>query len=318
MRNERMHQRIIMSGAGRRQRSAHASESRLAMILQWRRNLRRVLSVLSTVVWIAANRGREAANAVRSMPVGSTYEDDAIQARLREIIAHGRSGQRALIAMLSDAERAAIGEPNHWSAKDHLAHLNFWRRRALEHMAAAERDEEVPAYTGDDEVQRINAQTFAERRSMPWDAIVAESERLFSAAAGQIDRLTPSQLTGGRLSPGREGRPLVEDVLGAFFLHPADHYAQLYREHGDTERADRQRVATAEAMGEIFGQSSPLYGTELYNLGCYWALTERPERAVEAVRRAFALNPTLVAWSRHDSDLDSLRDLPVFQALFVH
>lgn len=243
--------------------------------------------------------------------------DDALQAKLRDVIARGRSDQHTLIATLTEAERTATGEPNRWSAKDHVAHLNFWRQRALEQMAAAERGDQVPASTGDDEVQRLNAQIFAAHRFAPWDEVMAESERLFSTATDQIDRLSPSQLTAARIDIGGEERMLLEDVLGGFFLHPADHYAQVYRERGDVERADLQRVAAAEAIGEIFGSSSAQYGNELYNLGCYWSLTGRPERALAALRQSFALNPTLVAWSRQDSDLDSLRDLPAFQALFV-
>lgn len=222
-----------------------------------------------------------------------------------------------LIDALSDAERTAIGEPDRWSAKDHLAHLNFWRQRALEQMVAAERGDEVPASTGDDEVQRLNAHIFAAQHRTPWDDIVSESERLFGVAADQIDRLSPTQLTAARMDIGGEERMLLEDVLGGFFLHPADHYAQLYRQRGDTERADWQRIDAAETIGAFFGQSSALYGNELYNLGCYWALTERPERALDAVRQAFVLNPALIAWSRQDSDLDSLRDLPTFQALLA-
>lgn len=243
--------------------------------------------------------------------------DDAIQAKLREIIARGRSEQHALIAALSETERAALGEPDRWSPKDHLAHMNFWRLRALAHMAATERGEDVPAYPDDEEVQRLNTQTFAAQRFTPWDEMVAESERLFSAAADLIGRLSPSQLTGGRLSPAREGRPLMEDVLGSFFLHPSEHLANLYRERGDAARADKQWVAAADTIGEVFGPSSAMYGNALYNLGCYWATTSRPERAVDAVRQALPLNPTLAAWSRQDADLDSLRDIPAFQALYT-
>lgn len=245
-------------------------------------------------------------------------DDDTIQTKLREILARGRSDQHTLIAALSVEEQSAVGDPDRWSLKDHLAHLNFWRQDALEHMSAAEHAEEVPGHPYPDEkVQQLNAQTFAEHRLTPWDAIVAESERLYSAAADQIDRLSPSQLTAAHIGLGGEERMLFEVMLGSFYLHPADHYAQLYRERGDIGRADRQRVASVETVGDLFGVSSEVYGNELYNLGCYWALTGRPERAIDAVGRAFTLNPVLVAWSRQDSDLDSLRDVPAFQALYT-
>jgi len=50
-----------------------------------------------------------------------------MQAKLIAVVERGQADQAALVAQLSDAEKAAVGEPDHWAVKDHIAHLNFWR-----------------------------------------------------------------------------------------------------------------------------------------------------------------------------------------------
>ncbi len=52
-----------------------------------------------------------------------------IKTKLIAVIERGEADQAALVALLSDAEKAAIGEPDHWAVKDQIAHLNFWRDR---------------------------------------------------------------------------------------------------------------------------------------------------------------------------------------------
>ena len=58
----------------------------------------------------------------------------------------------------------------------------------------------------------------------------------------------------------------------------------------------------------------PVYA--IYNLGCFYARNGEADRAIAAVGEALPLIPSLVEWSKQDTDLDSLRDLPAFQALY--
>ena len=50
-----------------------------------------------------------------------------LKPRLLALVAQGQAEQQAFIAQLSDAERAAIGEPDAWAAKDHIAHNTAWK-----------------------------------------------------------------------------------------------------------------------------------------------------------------------------------------------
>ena len=53
----------------------------------------------------------------------------------------------------------------------------------------------------------------------------------------------------------------------------------------------------------------------LYNVGCIYALSEEIEEAIDYLEKSVKAGATNKEWIEHDSDLDSLRDHPRFQAL---
>jgi adenylate cyclase len=56
----------------------------------------------------------------------------------------------------------------------------------------------------------------------------------------------------------------------------------------------------------------------LYNLACTFALVGESDRAIEFLERSLGLqNPQFITWAKNDSDLDSLRDHPRYQALIA-
>jgi tetratricopeptide (TPR) repeat protein len=237
---------------------------------------------------------------------------EAMKARLLEAVARGRADQQVFVEQITDDERSALGELDHWSAKDHLAHLNFWRRQSIVRLEAAARGDTPPDV---DDFQHLNEETFAAERLTSWPDLIAEAERLFAAVDPALAPLSEEDLNDPHRYAWRKGDPLAWTVIGSFLEHPAEHYGQFYRERGDTARALARYQATVQVMREIFG-ASEAYGNALYNLGCYYARAGETEAAIDAVRQALPLNPALVEWSKQDSDLDSLRDLPAFQAIY--
>src|SRR5215471_12146480 len=190
-----------------------------------------------------------------------------IKTKLIAVIDRGESDQAALVALLSDTEKAAIGEPDHWAVKDQIAHLNFWRDRTLRRLIAV-RDSAEPLGPSPD-FQQENDRNFANQQHKPWSEIITESDRLFREAKQVIAQLTDAQLTEPvKIGTDNEIR-LSERVVSDFMEHPSEHLTQLYRERGETAR----------------GEALPLI-------------------------------PSLVEWSKQDTDLDSLRDIPAFQALY--
>ena len=51
------------------------------------------------------------------------------KSQLRQLIEESHQRQLAQIDALTPAERAATGTPQHWSAKDILAHALYWKER---------------------------------------------------------------------------------------------------------------------------------------------------------------------------------------------
>jgi hypothetical protein len=91
----------------------------------------------------------------------------------------------------------------------------------------------------------------------------------------------------------------------------ADHLVK----HGKKDRARELHEAFVEAANAI-KDSEALHGTNLYNLACFYARFDSAELAVGTLGQALALNPALTEWSKEDSDLDSLRYMDSYKALY--
>lgn len=72
----------------------------------------------------------------------------------------------------------------------------------------------------------------------------------------------------------------------------------------------KARELAERALGQ--DQNEPVV---LYNIGCFYALQGDAERAIDLLEKAVRLGWGDRAWIETDSDLDSLRDHPRFQAL---
>lgn len=107
-------------------------------------------------------------------------------------------------------------------------------------------------------------------------------------------------------------------VLNSWYDHPAEHWADVYLSRHEIDRALDLRQAVATTYRELFPHLTKMYSFELYKLGVYSARGGRSERAISALREALTVNPSLVEQIGQDTDLDPLRALPGFQALFEH
>ncbi len=50
---------------------------------------------------------------------------------LLDLLRQAQMSQNTFIQELSPSERAALGTPELWAAKDHVAHMTFWRQRLV-------------------------------------------------------------------------------------------------------------------------------------------------------------------------------------------
>jgi len=233
--------------------------------------------------------------------------------RLLALLTHGQADQDMLAERLSPEERAARGELHAWSAKDHVAHNNFWRQDAARRLQAALAGSSPP--DSDDE-QALNERVFQEQRETPWEELEAETERLRVEAAALIRRLGPDDLTQRNRYPWQRGGSLERLILTNWYEHPAEHWGDIYLSRNEPDHALEVRQAVVTTVGELFAHDPTTNGYVLYNLGCFYARTGRAEQAIGAIHEALTANPSLREWARQDIDLDSLRALPMFQAIY--
>jgi tetratricopeptide (TPR) repeat protein len=239
--------------------------------------------------------------------------DAHVKATLLDLLRLARAAEEALVAGLTDAERAEVGTLEHWSAKDVIAHLAAWKRQRAREYAAAARGEDV---TISDEFDADNARIFAENAGKSWGAVLEDADRALDDLLASVDALSEDDLTDPQRFSWRQGHPLAELVLGNGLWHPYAHMIAYYRDRGQTEQASRM-MEELVAVVEQMDAPATIRGGAVYNLACAYALAGQRAEALALLPEAFDLEPGLKALAREDTDLDSLRGDSAFAALLA-
>ena len=234
----------------------------------------------------------------------------SLKTRILALVAQGEVEQQAFIDNLSDAERAAVGARDAWSARDHIAHNAAWKDDAAQEIAATLRGEVyVP-----ESITTFNPRVFAEQQHQSWDVILAAAEQGYSELRTALEGCSEADLTDPARFPWREGNPLWTTAFVSGYEHPAEHYAQYYVESGKVARATMVRKEAVETARRYIGDRGE-FGYMIYNLGCFYANTGQNDLAIATLRESLAGTPRLREWLTEDPELMSLRDDPAFQVL---
>lgn len=229
--------------------------------------------------------------------------------RLIELLDRAYADQQAFIATLPEADRSAVGTREKWAIKDALSHIALWQRQTIIRVAALQRDEEPP---NTDDYLAVNDAHFEAYRDRSWADTIAEVDGAYRALVDLTQSLSEEELTDPQRFARANGRALVRSIVSNGFWHPEAHLAQLYAERGEVERANRMQEEVASMMESIPEERS----AARYNLACYYAVSGQKAQALAELATALKSYPELVDWSKQDSDLDSLRDDPAYQALY--
>jgi hypothetical protein len=221
---------------------------------------------------------------------------------LAEAIGQGASMSAYAIARLEDIDEISDGREPLRPVRHHFAitsfGINAWTGREAGDRIINEHDEDG----GDEELYFVHSgrarfELDGERLDAPAGTFVFARPGVMRTAVAE-EPGTTILVAGG--TPGRVYTPTGWELWG-----PA---AQLYKEGRYGEAADRVRDLV---------EAHPEYPALLYNLACCESLAGRKADAIEhlrlAVERSDGLRTNLAA----DSDLDSLRDEPEFQALLA-
>jgi len=238
--------------------------------------------------------------------------DSTKKDKLGKLIADVRTEEQALWDSLRDEERNATGEINRWAPKDHLAHTTFWTERMVAQLQAATGGEPLGSI---EDYQKTNDEVFEANKNRNWEDVLAWATDVNRQLHTAFDAVSEKILEDSAGTAGTGGRPLWQYVALSVY-HPMHHVTDMYLERGDFQSAQSVQERVAEGLAAL-DDSDAWQGRTLYNLACFYALHDKPQRALTLLETAIKLSPNLVEWSKQDNDLDSVRDLPEFQALVV-
>lgn len=223
---------------------------------------------------------------------------------LLDLLHQARLAQNAFVQTLAPSEQAAIGTPAYWSAKDHVAHMTFWRQQLILKVRAI-LQHETPA--GMDDFEQLNPVVFASQQQRPWSEVLSESDRAYAELAALVDQLHDDDLTAvARFDWIPDGRPLYALFMGYCYEHTQQHLAQYYLDRNDLAQA----LCTYEAWaGRVVQAEAPsaLKGSVLYNLACFYATHAEVDKAITTLQQACTLYPSLKEFARTDPDLIAVR-----------
>jgi len=221
--------------------------------------------------------------------------------------------EQAFIDSLTDAERAASGTRERWAAKDIVCHIASWNEHMAQTMEGARRGE-APAGLSDD-IDAINAEIFEKHCHRDWPDVLRYAETSQKALAAQVQAFDEAILRDKERFAWLHGQPLWRRVVGNGYTHRMMHLVSFWAEHGDAGRA-LETWQQAAGLLDPLDDSPSWHGTNRYNIACGYALAGMKAQAIDTLREALRLNPSLVQWSKDDSDFNSLRQEPAFQALY--
>ena len=237
---------------------------------------------------------------------GSSYKN-----KLKKLVADVRAEEQALWDLLSDEERNAAGEIDCWAPKDHLAHATFWTARLVTQLQAATGGE-TPQKIED--FQKTNEEVYEANKDRSWKDVLVWATEVSRQLHTALDAVSEEMLedTAGAESTG--GPPLWRNVADTGVYHPMHHVADVYLERGDFEGAQSLQERVAEGLAAL-DENDAWQGRTQYNLACFYALHDKHQQALALLTTSLKRAPDLIEWSKQDGDLDSLHELPEFQAL---
>lgn len=223
---------------------------------------------------------------------------------LLDLLHQAHLDQDAFLHELNTDEYTAIGTPEYWSAKDHVAHMTFWRQRLVLKLTAILNQERSPDF---EDFEQLNPVIFEEQRYRAWSDILAESGQVDAELYTLVDQLSEEDLTAfNRFDWLPNGEPLYTSFMGNCYEHARDHFAQYYLDRHDLPRATYISESWTDKVVQTEAPEA-VKGAVLYNLACFYALHEQMEKASVTLQQALTLAPHLKEWSLSDSDLIALR-----------
>jgi tetratricopeptide (TPR) repeat protein len=220
--------------------------------------------------------------------------------RLLRAVDEGRDCEVELEALVVDEPADPDGR---WNAKDHLAHVSWWRWRSARTLEAVRTGgEPPPPVPEDDDVQ--NAIIYAEVKDRRAADVKADAAESWTALRKAVEAASDEDLAKPHpLYPESRAWESVPAAVG----HAGTHVWSCYLDAGDESRAMAVARWAADLESSFFTTPEQLAESR-YNLACVYARLGRADEALPLLRQSFEAKPELKAWARKDRDLDLIRE----------
>ncbi|MGD2058644.1 MAG: ClbS/DfsB family four-helix bundle protein [Anaerolineales bacterium] len=235
------------------------------------------------------------------------------KARLLEVLLAQHGNEQRVWSGLSDEHKQATGRLKAWAAKDYIVHVTYWREVYTQRLRAAASGGAVPL--PDPDFILTNDAVFEEHKNDSWNEVIDRAKQAQDEFIQSVEAINKSEMEDPEKFEWTNNRPLWQYIAFGEGYHPYAHLSDILSLCGNDQEAEKVQLDLYESLTTL-DDSDSWQGTQRYNLACFYALHEHPERALELLHESFALNPALIDWSRQDSDLDPLRELVEFQALY--
>jgi tetratricopeptide (TPR) repeat protein len=234
-----------------------------------------------------------------------------IKEQMLRILEKSRETELGFLASLTDEDRAVVSSFEAWSAKDILAHVNYWadlRATRIQAWVRGEAVEPLPYY------EEANLDIYKQFVDSSWDELETFAETTHVKVVETIEMLEDEGLIGPSLES--EERKMWDSILGVVYTHKLSHFAEFYRDRGHTDTSSKLWKEWVELVSPL-DSGAEWQGGVHYNAACSLALAGDHAGALEELRQGLELRPGLRGWSRLDSDLSILHEDAAFKQLFA-
>jgi tetratricopeptide (TPR) repeat protein len=203
------------------------------------------------------------------------------------------------------------GTLNNWAARDDVIHCVVYARRFADHLTWP-RDHQ-PEDLGD--YLKYNDDVWEEHQAESWEEALAMWEKACRDVIRGLEPLSDEELGSNKTFTWLGEQTPLQYISGLIYVHAMFHKQYIFTRNGLT-------AATIACADKVFQRVEPLDASEvgrgrnLYNKACAYAMAGRKMEAIEMVVESLKLAPNLVEWSKQDTDLDCLRDIPAFKKVY--
>jgi DinB superfamily len=216
---------------------------------------------------------------------------------LLESVAKGRAREAELEALCVDAPADPSG---HWAAKDHVAHLAWWRERTAVLVEAVRTGGEPPPKVDED---TQNAIVYKANRDRPAAEIRAEARESWDRIEAAIKACSEDDLM--RPHPHQPDRTLT-DSGPSNGGHLGLHLMSWHLESGDEAAAGAAMLWAYELeMAVAADAKARAYAS--YNMACFYGRVGSAGDALPLLRESLKDAPELKDLAQKDPDLDRIR-----------